>query len=69
MTTISPGESVGTRHVSKPILEQGGVDRSVESPCRRQAAKAKAGDQSHRFVKTHPRRPHSRSVNEEAEIT
>ena len=35
-----------------PILEQGGVDRSVESPCRRQAAKAKAGDQSHRLVVT-----------------
>jgi hypothetical protein len=49
MTTISPGESVGTRHVSS---QQRGVDRSIESLCRRQAAKAKAGDQSHRFVVT-----------------
>ena len=38
--------------MSLPILEQGGVDRSVESPCRRQAAKAKASDQSHRLVVT-----------------
>lgn len=44
------GRERGDEACLYPILEQGGVDRSVESPCRRQAAKAKAGDQSHRFV-------------------
>ena len=44
------GRERGDEACLHPILEQGGVDRSVESPCRRQAAKAKAGDQSHRFV-------------------
>ena len=48
MTTVS--RERGDEACLHPILEQGGVDRSVESPCRRQAAKAEAGDQSHRFV-------------------
>ena len=47
-----PGRECGDEACLHPILEQGGVDRSVESLCRRQTAKAKAGDQSHRFVVT-----------------
>lgn len=44
------GRERGDEACLQPILEQGGVDWPVESPCRSQAAKAKAGDQSHRFV-------------------
>ncbi len=47
-----PGRECGDEACLHPILEQGGVDRSVESLCRCQAAKAKAGDQSHRFIVT-----------------
>jgi hypothetical protein len=47
-----PGREGGDEACLQPILEPGGVDRSVESLCRCQAAKAKAGDQSHRFVVT-----------------
>ena len=46
------GRERGDEACLQPILEPGGVDRSVESLCRCQAAKAKAGDQSHRFVVT-----------------
>ena len=46
------GRERGDEACLQPILEQGGVDRPVESPCRRQAAQAKAGDQRHRFVVT-----------------
>ena len=45
-----PGRECGNEACLHPILEQGGVDWSVESLCRCQAAKAKAGDQSHRFI-------------------
>ena len=52
------GRERGDEACLYPILEPGGADRSVESPCRRQAAKAKAGDQSHRLVVTvRDRRP------------
>ena len=44
------GRERGDEACLQPILEQRGIDRSVESPCRRQAAKAESGDQSHRFV-------------------
>ena len=46
------GRERGDEACLQPILEPGGVDRPVESLCRCQAAKAKAGDQSHRFVVT-----------------
>ena len=44
------GRERGDEACLQPILEQRGVDRSIESLCRRQAAKAKAGDQSHRSL-------------------
>ena len=54
------GRERGDEACLYPILEPGGVDWSVESLYRRLAARAKAGDQSHRFVVTvRDRRPPS----------
>src|SRR5208337_530507 len=57
------GRERGDEACLQPILEQGALI-GLESLCRRQAAKAKAGDQGHRFVVTvrdggAPRRPGS----------